>query len=695
MTKVTEGEISHGVQDVGRPNLEFPILAKGFVRQDSVHDFVNSDSDGDFIALSGSKSDVVTLELNSKFMVVDPCPYLVAILDSNAAETRPLDVLANKVDLVAIYDSCDVLEAQHLALDPAYTAVCSVAVPPARLITVKRAPKPLANGNLLLGSLNTYGSLSLISKPAEYSRWNPLEGLNIAEALRDTLLPEVNTAKIKDFKSYQEYINPAWITMFAWLPDESNTTSQHVLVLGTASGSFWLLTLSADANTLLSHQETKTCLGRICHIQAFKDLLLVGDSNGLIHLYQLPAKGSKTLVLVKTLWEKADRMGLQMAVITECPMKECYYITCCKAAHLLTWSMPRTGSTECLKARIYVGGMKITGLCSLDISSYAAGSAGSYLHRIQIIHENNRLSLQMQSIAMGVLQDFQVVGLSSSRHKNLMTLFLYRNKEYMSETVPQKNQLLMQVLKVGNQDPLAQLISHLESNNPMNHYTDLLAELRLHVFAEENWQKYMDYGPLDSFQFTDSATERQLQQLQIKFHVLQFVIRLQSSHLQLTVHNQKSRDELQLLLAMLSITHIRLRLQFIGSLSKRTPFQEQATKCMFEEAHRLMNKIKADFTEKHALGSTANAFVEQVGNHIQLWHKNLDIPVIANPQEKQLHRCSVSLVEISPSLERRYCSLCDRQILFELENLRELYESGRNLTCPVCHGSFATEMFNA
>lgn len=201
-----------------------------------------------------------------------------------------LDVLANKVDLVAIYDSCDVLEAQHLALDPAYTAVCSVSVPPARLTAVKRATKLLANGNLLLGSLNTYGSLSLINKSAEYNRWNPVEGLNIAETLRDTLLPEVDIAKIKDFKSYQEYINPAWITMFAWLPDDADATGQHVLVLGTAAGSLWLLTLSADVKTLLSHQETKTSMGRICHIQAFKDLLLVGDSNGLIHLYQLPAK---------------------------------------------------------------------------------------------------------------------------------------------------------------------------------------------------------------------------------------------------------------------------------------------------------------------------------------------------------------------------------------------------------------------
>ncbi|XP_016934372.2 uncharacterized protein [Drosophila suzukii] len=695
MTKVTEGEISDGVEDVGKPNLEFPVLAKGFVRQDSIHDFVSSHADRNFVALSGSKSDVVTLELNSKFMVVDPFPYFVAIFESNVEELRPLDALANQVNLVAIYDSCNVLEAQHLALEPGYTAVCSLSVPPARLVTVKRAPKLLANGNLLLASLNTYGSLSLMSKPAEYNRWSRLEELNIAVVLRDTLLPEMEIAKITNFRQYQAFINRAWITMFTWLPHESEANGSMVLILGTATGSLWLLTLSPDVKTILSHQQTQTSLGRICYIHAFEGLLLVGDINGLIHLYQFSAQETTGLILTKTLWEKADRLGLQMAVITQCPAKDCYYITCCKAAHLLTWCMPRSEEKECLEARLYVGGVKITGLCSLDDTSYAAGTATSQLQHIQIIHENNQLSLKMQSIAMYGLQDFQLMGLCTSGNKNLMTMFLYRNKEYMCQTVSQKKQCVMQILKVGKQDALAQLSSRLEIDKPINNYIDLLAELRLHVFAEENWQKYIDYGPLDSFQFTETATEIQLQQLQLKFHVLQSVLRLQSSLLQLTVHIKNTQDEMQLLVAMLLITHIRLRLQFIGSLSQRTPFQEVVIKCMFEEAQRLVNKLKADFTEEHVLGATTKAFVDQIGIHLQFLHEKLGNPVIADPTDKQVLRCTASFVEISPSLDRRYCSLCERTILFELENLQELYDLGRNLTCPVCHGSFAVEMLHA
>lgn len=54
-------------------------------------------------------------------------------------------------------------------------------------------------------------------------------------------------------------------------------------------------------------------------------------------------------------------------------------------------------------------------------------------------------------------------------------------------------------------------------------------------------------------------------------------------------------------------------------------------------------------------------------------------------------------MQISPSLERRYCSLCERQILMELENLQELYEhkGSQQLTCPFCHGSFTQELLDA
>ncbi|XP_017127415.1 uncharacterized protein LOC108146099 [Drosophila elegans] len=692
MTKVTEGEVSDGGQDVGKSNLEYAILAKGYVRQDSIPDFVASYSEGEFIALSGSKSEVVTLELSNKFMVLDPFPYLVAHLECNASEPRPLDALASKVNLEAIYDSCDVLEAQHLALDPAYTAVCSVSVPATRLVAVKRAHKLLPNGNFLLASLNSYGFLTLMSKPAEYSRWNRLEDLNVAAILRDTLLPEKEISKITSFKKYQAFIDCAWITTFAWLTDESDN---HILILGTASGSLWLLKLSIDAKTIMSHQEICTSLGRICYIDAFQQLLLVGDINGLIHLYQFDALSAPNLVLKKVLWEKTDRMGLQMAVITRCPLKDCYYITCCKASHLLTWSMPRSEEQEFLETRLYVGGIKITGLCSLDNTTYVVGTADSQLLRIHIIHQNNQLSLQMQSIAMDVLKDFPVIGLCASRHKNLMTMFIYRNKEYLTQTVEQRKQLDIQVVRVGHQDALAQLSSHLDLNKPINYYTDFLADLRLDVFVEENLQRYIDFCPLESFDFSEIATETQLQQLQIKFHVLQSVLRLQSSLLQLTVHVKQSQDEMQLLLAMLSITHIRLRLQFMGSQSQKTAFQEQTIKCMFEQTQRLMNKLKTDFTDEHPLASTTMAFLEQMAKHLHVLHNKLGNSVIAEPLEAPLLRCSVSFVEICPSLERRYCSLCERPILFELENLQELYDPGRVLTCPTCHGSFTVELLNA
>ncbi|XP_017057911.1 uncharacterized protein LOC108099102 [Drosophila ficusphila] len=696
MTKVTEQFVSGG-QDVSKSFSEFTVVAKGFVRQDSIHDFVASHSEGEFIALSGSKSDIVTLELTSKFEVVDSFPYIVANLELDVLEPRPLDVLANQVNLEAVYDSCNILEAQHLALDPVYTAVCSVSVPETRLISVKRAPKLLPNGNLLLGSLNSYGSLSLMTKPAESNRWSRLEGLNVSVTLRDTLLPKTDVSEITNFKKYQAFINPPWITMFAWLPDDSESIGQHVLILGTASGSLWKLTISPDFQTLLSHQQMKTSLGRICYIHAFKNLLLVGDIDGLIHLYTISTDEESSLILTKALWGKADRMGLQMGLITECPDNNCCYITCCKAAHLLTWSMPRSGDKEWLESRLYVGGMKITGLCSLDKNWYAVGTLSSHLQRVQITHEGNQLTLQMDSIPMDVLRDFSVMGLCISRHKNLMTMLLYRNKEYMNQTVDQRKQLVIQVVKVGDQNALPQLANRLKLSQPITTYTDLLAEVKLHIFAEENWEKYTGFSPLDSFKFNEAATESQLQQLQLKFHVLQSVLCVQSSHLHLTVHVKKTQDEMQLLLAMISITHMRLRLQFVGSLGQRSPFQEQASKCLFEEAQRVLNKLKADFTEEHPLNSTTKAFVQECETHFQalhINHGNIEICNSSEQEDKKL-RCCISFVEISPSLERRYCSLCERPILFELESLQELYEPGGKPTCPICRGSFAVEMFTA
>ncbi|KAH8380668.1 hypothetical protein KR009_012261, partial [Drosophila setifemur] len=667
--------------------LKFNALAKGDFSQDSMTDFVASHSDGDFIALMGSKTDLITLELTSKVTAAHLLPYRVVSIECSALNARPLDFLANQVDLEAIYSGSHVLEAQQLALETVYTAICSTAVPPAKLKWVQRAPGLLLDTNLLLAVLNTHGSLTLFSKPWECDHWDRFQSLNVPVTLRDKLLPKTNAFQINNFKKFQAYMDRAWITMFAWMSDDSG---RHVLVLGTADGTLWILTLSPDAQTLEDHYHLKTNLDRICCMEIVEDLLLVGDVKGIIRLYRY-SSGSG-LTLVKTLWEKADRMGIQMALITTSLEKDCYYITTCKGAHLLTWYIPKSEDKDWIDAHFYVGGIKITALCSLGGNNLAVGTASCELKRIRILHRDNQLTFEMQSIEMDDLQDYRVMGLCSSKNNNFLTVLLYRNKEYMNAQKHQKNQLILQVGEFQEQDALALLTEKLTLNEPINFYSDYLAELRIKIFSQLDSQRFLNFKPLDSFQFTDTVTETQLRALQIKNHVLQGVIHLQLNHLQLLSKAKKSQEEMHLLLAMLATTHIRLRFKFLGQLVKLSQFQEQATVCMLSEAQRIMEELRIHFTEEHPLKVIANTFLEQMGQHFGVLLKKFGKPV---QREEPLLRCSVSYVEIPPSLERRYCSLCDRQVLMELENLQELYEPGRTLLCPFCHGRYTLELLSA
>ncbi|KAH8373979.1 hypothetical protein KR200_006850, partial [Drosophila serrata] len=678
--------------------LQFTVLAQSDARQDSTEDFLASHADGDFIALIGSKSSVVTLEITDKTSFSAPFPYILADFEFSSVKQRPLDVLANQVNLEAIYESCNVLEAQALTLEPVYTAVCSAAVPPAKLRAVKKANGLLPNGNLLLAWLNTRGAMIFMSKPAEYPGWSLMDSLNVSAVLRDSLLPPMKSSKINSFEKYQAFMDRAWITMFAWV---SSQNDKHVLVFGTANGSLWLLSLNSDVKTLREHKVLETSLDRICFLHVFEDLLLVGDVKGIIQLYRVSTSNESCLVLIKELWSKPDRMGLQRGVITRCPKRGCYYITCCKAAHLLTWCMEMSEkSEEWLETRLYVGGMKISGLAALRHNSYVVGNISKHLHRIHISHESNQLNLTKQSIPMDMLENFEVLDLNNSLNGNLLTVFLTRNKEHMNSHLWQRNQIVMQVGKIQDEDTeegLDRLATQLKFNEPINPYTDYLAELRMKIFSQKELQRYIDFSPLETFQFVEDATESQLLKLKIKYHALKAISHLHSNLLELTEHARKFLDEMELLLAMLATTHIRLRLQFLRTLSKLTPFQEEAAKSMFNEAHRLISKLKSDFHEKHPLKTTTNVFVEQISTHLEILH--LKLGGNSPNQESGMPglRCCVSYAEISPSLERRYCTLCDRQILMELENLQELYEhkDSQQIICPFCHGSFTEELLNA
>ncbi|XP_022227315.2 uncharacterized protein LOC111077372 [Drosophila obscura] len=712
MTKLTESSVADetGTSDT----LRFRQLIKGDVKQDSLREFVSYTADGDHITLVGAKSDVITLEMTSKASCHVPFPFVISCLESPVNE-RPLDILLSGINLVDIYENCHVLEAQEFSLEPIYLTVCSTEAPESRLVASQWSPQVLTNGQMLLAVLNTYGAITLLCKPAEHSRWSRLDGLNVATTLRDTLLPETNVSKIQSFKQFKAYIDRAWITMFTWRP-AAEPSSGHFLVFGTANGALWTFTLSADARTLLQHRVLATSLSRICYMLAFEDLLLVGDVTGVVHLYRFNNEEESGLSFIRPVWEKADRMGLQKAIITRCTERECYYISICKAANLLIWCVPWQEGSEWLETRIYVGGMKITGLCMLDSSSFAVATATSKLYRMHVAQEDKKLNASMQSIAIDDCEDYQMIGLFSSRQRNLLTVLFQPNKEYAVNiyAISLRNQLTLRVGKIHNEDILTQLADTFQHDTPINQSTDLLAELRLEIFASsKNLQKYADFNRLAAFKFDKDPTELQQHQLQLKYHILTTVLHLRSNLLWLTLHREESQKEMQLLLAMLAMTHMRLRLKYLCSLRELTPFQTEAAQCMFAEAQRLRNLLREDSHEgqnsAHSQDSPEmqdsrdrhcfqEAFVQQMTINFDALQVKLRLgkDVMATPEEEQpKHRCWVSYLELPFSLDRRYCSHCNRTILMDQEKLLELYEPGSTLLCPCCHGSYAVDLVTA
>ncbi|XP_030572758.1 uncharacterized protein LOC115771278 [Drosophila novamexicana] len=696
MKKATEASAS---DDKAGAAMSFQLLSKSDLRQETVHDFVAYTADGDCISLLGSKTELLTLELNSKSNPQLPFPYVVASWKC-ANKKRPLDQLSLQVNLQNIYESSNVLEMQQLSLEPAYTAVCSQDVPLPNWLAAKLSTQPLPNGQMLLATLNSYGALHLLRKSPEQPLWRQHEkGLNVTATLRDTLQPpyEVPAVKINTFRQYQAFVDRSWITMFAWRPVDSGS---YVLVLGTAAGSIWTLTLCANAATVLDHCELQTLLGRICFMQIYEDLLLVGDHNGLVHLYRFGTAtevAEEGLCLVKTLWLRPDHMGLQEALITHCPERDCYYIACCKAAHLLIWCMPKQEEGDWLETRLHAGGMKITGLCALENCNYALVTARGQLYHIELSHKPGQLCASMRPIGVDDAENYQPVGLCCSPSKNLLTILYTRSKEFLLNKTVTRHMLHVRVGRIHNSQALVQLERRINPSQPINSCRDLLVDMRLEIFQGVQLEEYVNYAPFDMIAFDDLATENQQQQLQLKYHILDALIQMQRHQRNQTLLEQ-FEQQLQLLLAMLALTHMRLRLQFLTSLqTELTAFQRQSAQCQLAESALIRQQLEQrQLQREQAPHAVIKRFLAQMEVHFEQLQLKLNVPETAqmdDASDQQL--CTVSYVQVLPTLERHYCTLCGRLALLDRQLLLELYAPGSVLLCPCCHGSYTLELLDA
>ncbi|XP_068142646.1 uncharacterized protein [Drosophila tropicalis] len=702
MPRATDTDIGedHLIDEHGGA-LKFRTFYRGSVKQNSVHEFLSSTIDGDNIALLGSTTTLVTLEMTSKANCRLPFPFIVASSNLPNNGRRPLDELAKQANLPFIYEQCHVLEAQQFTLEPVYVAICSTELPKPKLIAAKWSPQIMPNKKMLLASLNSHGVFLLLTKPVECTRWKELNGLDVAVHLRDVLQKpyKVNPSEIKSFQDYQNFIDRSWITIMAWGPSKFHFLN-HTLILGTASGHIWVLILSPDCRRLVDHWQMQTDLNRICFMQVFQDLLLVGDVNGLVNLYNF-ASESLELTLVKNLWLKPDRMGIQQAEITYCRNRNCTYITFCKGAHLLTWCEQSDGNW--LETRLYVGGMKITALAGITSDSYVLATAQSKIYQIEVVHKsNNHLSLTMKPLQIKGCENYQILGLFNSRHKNLYTAVLSPKKEYLQTTSKLRNKLHVHVGSIHQRDPLIQLAANLKLNEPINSSADLLAEVRLTLFFKKSMQKYLNFSSLEYLQFHQRATEEQLQHLQLVYHILTPIYEMQTKIFQYSCRNESTKCRMDLLIAMLTTTHMRLRLQYLASLSAkiRTPFQILASQKMFQEFARLKRKLQSNLdADEQPDDIITRHFLDQMDIHFEDLREQLHVKAGKDEQQDQLGQplllCSISYVEMPLSLDRCYCTLCSRPILMQMEKLEQLYENGAKilLFCPFCHGSYQSDLF--
>lgn len=350
-----------------------------------------------------------------------------------------------------------------------------------------------------------------------------------------------------------------------------------------------------------------------------------------------------------------------------------------------------------------------TALCALGDSSYAVGTASGRLYRIEVSHKQSQLCVNKQEVNVENSDNLQTVGLVCSPQKNLLTALLYRSKEYVLNTSQIRNQLVVAVGKLQQSNALAQLERLIKPNEPINRYTDLLADVRLEIFNRCGQEKYMSYAPIDMFAFDELATESQLQQLQLKYYIMHTL----THSLQHQSVDVRLESEMELLLAMLVETHIRLRLQYLSDLTELTSFQRKAVQCLFSEDARLRQQLEQQLEKAQPFNGTIKRFLSQMEVHFGRLQQQLGETSIAPWKDnEQPTRCAISYIDVRilvpfryllmlislnlslqlpPLLEQHYCTLCERQVLLEQELLLELYPAGSTLLCPYCHAAYSEE----
>lgn len=265
------------------------------------------------------------------------------------------------------------------------------------------------------------------------------------------------------------------------------------------------------------------------------------------------------------------------------------------------------------------------------------------LYRVVIDQKQSQLSASKELITVEDSLNLQPVGLVCSPHTNLLTVLFARSKEYMVNTMLLRNQIVVAIGKLERINALTELERLVVPSKAINCYTDLLADVRMDILICGEKEKYMSYAPFDLFAFEKLATESQLQQLQLKFLVMRTLVEEQQHQ---TI-DEKLEIELELLLVILQVTHIRLRLQYLTDLTELTTFQRKAVQCLLSAGACLRQQLEQQLEKAHPCTGTIKRFLSQMEVHFDTLQQKLGETSIALWESTtQPTRCTISYIEV-------------------------------------------------
>lgn len=277
-------------------------------------------------------------------------------------------------------------------------------------------------------------------------------------------------------------------------------------------------------------------------------------------------------------------------------------------------------------------------------NNYALVTARGQLCLVELSHKPGQLSTSMRSIEVDDTENEQPLGLWSSPNKNLITILSTRNKEYLFNKTIRRNILHIRVGKIQAGNVLDKLTQCILPNVSMNSYLDLLVEIRLDIFQRPKLDDYIDYSPIEGFNFDNDATDAQLQQLQLKYHVLDTLILAQRDQRNQYLLEQ-IEHEFQLLLSLIELTHIRLRLQYLSNLQELTAFQRQSAQCQLAASERIRLQLRQQLLREKANNVAIKHFAQaEMEEHFELLQVKLNVPEIM--LEDAEHLCAISYMQV-------------------------------------------------